>query len=1027
MKHENKRNMKDIPINKILCRLLAAAAALVLLLTVIPGFGEGAETAGAPEQAAPSEYDLLLKKIRSRTPPFDEDRNQLINDLVPLNLSCEDNGIRLEIIAGAVKEQQALFIYSLEDLEGNQINEDTAFPLVDFCLMTPSSGGYSCLDSDQAGPKHTYTAFIQFDTPADLPEKMTASISSLQVEHTSDLFIQGMLEKYGSRSDLVDVPEVLERYLKNDDPENPEYYTTEDYRNAGVKVLDYKNPLSVRLHKNLELSGIAVADGKLHVQVHYLENAHRSWPTALHSISSVWVNCGFNGNYMDWGSWKNSVSWAVDRNEYLPDYQEFIFPWNPKEGDRPVIRVQITEIAKEIFGNWNIGIPLADVWKGSVTPAEAAASAAKAAPAADPAPYDWQDELKARLRGEPAEIRDLVDKLVPLHSVCEREGIRFELISAAINETAGLAIYSMEDPEGSRINDLSYPIVNVLSPIDDGQTIFPLHYDEAAGKACFATHFKADGKKALDTGSAFRLEAPSLDVCRRSGQSILGLLQKYGSRAKLVEVPEIQERYVKSDGPEGTEFYTTEDLRKAGVKVLDFQNPLSVRLHKNLELSGIGVVGGQLHVQVHYIDNEHFKADGSRRCPRIEFVDVCRTVNGRDDCIHSWNSDIIWNSNKGNWADFQEFIIPWDELAGYRLGIRVYITELVDVVNGNWTAEVPVQDIWAGDSSQESTDEAKEPAGSAFPVSQDYLTSHLYFSPGCQALVKELLPVHRTCESKGIRMEIIAAAMNQANGLVIYSLEDLEGNRINEWSEPTPDIQSTKVGMTRSLLDFDESTGKALYYLAYDFEDPGITDIPAFHLGIMPLDVMRTSERSILGLLQKYGSRAEFTDVPETLSPYPKKTETEPWEYYTIEEYRNEGIRVLDYTKPLSVRLSKDLELSGIGILDGKLHVQLHYINGRWFYVNGIRHPKYGYAHAVRTVNGSEERFFEWNNNLSWDADGDGQDEFKEFIIPWDDPEGTRPGLRISFAENIEVIDGDWSFEIPMQEIWVGEGGPAGA
>ena len=54
-------------------------------------------------------------------------------------------------------------------------------------------------------------------------------------------------------------------------------------------------------------------------------------------------------------------------------------------------------------------------------------------------------------------------------------------------------------------------------------------------------------------------------------------------------------------------------------------------------------------------------------------------------------------------------------------------------------------------------------------------------------------------------------------------------------------------------------------------------------------------------------------------------------------------------------------------------------------------------------------------------------DEFKEFIIPWDDPEGTRPGLRISLAENIEVIDGDWSFEIPMQEIWVGEGGPAGA
>ena len=287
---------------------------------------------------------------------------------------------------------------------------------------------------------------------------------------------------------------------------------------------------------------------------------------------------------------------------------------------------------------------------------------------------------------------------MPVHSVCESESIRFELVAAAINKTAGLAVYSMEDLEGSRINELSYPIANVVTPIDEGQAMFPLYDGEADGKALFATYFKTDGKKALDSGSAFRLEAPSLDVCRRSGQSILGLLQKYGSRAKLVEVPEIRERYVKSDGPEGTEFYTTEDLRKAGVRVLDYQDPLSVRLHKNLELSGIGVVGGQLHVQVHYIDNEHFKADGSRRCPRIEFVDVSRTVNGQDDFIVGWKNDVVWNVSNGNWPDFQEFIIPWDELAGYRLGIRVYITELVDVVNGKWTAETPVQDIWVGES-----------------------------------------------------------------------------------------------------------------------------------------------------------------------------------------------------------------------------------------------------------------------------------------------------------------------------------------
>jgi hypothetical protein len=53
------------------------------------------------------------------------------------------------------------------------------------------------------------------------------------------------------------------------------------------------------------------------------------------------------------------------------DYQEFIFPWNPKEGDGPVIRVQVAEGAEEINGNWEIDIPMADIWVGDSTPAGA--------------------------------------------------------------------------------------------------------------------------------------------------------------------------------------------------------------------------------------------------------------------------------------------------------------------------------------------------------------------------------------------------------------------------------------------------------------------------------------------------------------------------------------------------------------------------------------------------------------------------------------------------------------------------------
>ena len=245
MKREKKQNMKDIPIKKILCRLLAAAAALVLLLTVIPCFGEGAETAGAPEQAAPSvapaESLLSSEAIRSHFWRVPDEEKGIVDDLVPLNLSCEDNGIRLEIIAGAVKEHQALFVYSLQDLEGDRIEAYSGLPLAHFSYgAAGSQGGYALLDHSETDSKFTYTAFLQYDTPDELSGEITASLSSLQITHTSDYFIQGMLEKYGSKADLVDVPEIVRSAVKGQNGEENEYYTTEDYRNAGVKVLDYK-------------------------------------------------------------------------------------------------------------------------------------------------------------------------------------------------------------------------------------------------------------------------------------------------------------------------------------------------------------------------------------------------------------------------------------------------------------------------------------------------------------------------------------------------------------------------------------------------------------------------------------------------------------------------------------------------------------------------------------------------------------------------------------------------------------------
>ena len=44
----------------------------------------------------------------------------------------------------------------------------------------------------------------------------------------------------------------------------------------------------------------------------------------------------------------------------------------------------------------------------------------------------------------------------------------------------------------------------------------------------------------------------------------------------------------------------------------------------------------------------------------------------------------------------------------------------------------------------------------------------------------KLMPVNMTCENQGIRMELISAAAEDTDVYLIFSMQDLEGDRINE-------------------------------------------------------------------------------------------------------------------------------------------------------------------------------------------------------------------------------------------------------
>ena len=351
--NEQKRN-KHTGGKQFLCRILAALAVLALLVgIVLPGLGEDTET--PPEIPKISEY--ILDRMECR---------ELAGKLVPINLSCENEGIRLEVTWGAVAEKNAMFIYSMQDMEGLRVQPSTSLQLDPFPRSFRQSG-FAVLDTSSTDGKITMAAFYHFESPEEITDSsmVALGVRALDVRGEKQMYIRGLLDKYGSRAKFTDLPEILNHYYKNDDFENPEYYTTEDYRNAGLKVLDYTDPISVRLHKNVVLNGIGVLDGYLHIQLNYVDNDPVYVGDFPHRpLYNVYITDN-DGYHLAGEVYPLPVPLMLDTGSGLTwETEEFVLPWDPELQAKTGIRVNIVENSEILEGNWQVRVPLESVWAG---------------------------------------------------------------------------------------------------------------------------------------------------------------------------------------------------------------------------------------------------------------------------------------------------------------------------------------------------------------------------------------------------------------------------------------------------------------------------------------------------------------------------------------------------------------------------------------------------------------------------------------------------------------------------------------
>ena len=291
------------------------------------GDGDGAESVLSEEES-----------IRIR---LDEEAPGLSDKLFPVNLVCEKNGLRVEVISGYVSGTECQFMISMEDLEG-KYDDSMVFPT--FACDMAGFSGYSAgtVYTDEKKHKTVYLYTPNLSNP-DLTEDriITAGIDTVHVETLKDIDLLPMLGQYGKTVEGVKQPSQLK--LAG---------TANKFPPKDMKFLDYTQPLDIPLFGDVCLSGIGWIDGQLHVQYH-------NTGAVSYSKGSVTYN-------NTWSVWEygtagmpaySPVEWDADLDGY-GEWEEFIYDLSPEETDGLELGATIKLLDKVLDDGWMVEIPL---------------------------------------------------------------------------------------------------------------------------------------------------------------------------------------------------------------------------------------------------------------------------------------------------------------------------------------------------------------------------------------------------------------------------------------------------------------------------------------------------------------------------------------------------------------------------------------------------------------------------------------------------------------------------------------------
>ncbi len=277
--------------------------------------------------------------------------------------SDEDQGIRMEVEAVYVHGNELQAYISLQDLEGDRI-DDTADICRGYSINSPvagyGGGGYQPVEYDEETGKAVFLVTVGQLGQDIQGEKMTFSLRE----------ILGKKQYYENLeipipwTEIEEDPETMELWISGSSGSNsdarPEMWAKESYDAEGNAVVDMparfanvlkpKEPDERLGIEGIEFTGMGYIDGVLHIQTAVYDNLNNDNHCELFLKDA-------EGNLRIY-DYKISGSGEEDENGIRTSYQDCLFLVTPEELEQYTLCGDFTVSGLHMTGNWSVTFPL---------------------------------------------------------------------------------------------------------------------------------------------------------------------------------------------------------------------------------------------------------------------------------------------------------------------------------------------------------------------------------------------------------------------------------------------------------------------------------------------------------------------------------------------------------------------------------------------------------------------------------------------------------------------------------------------